>query len=113
MKFLQILAPNCASNCASTEVDTVNVNSARVFGLWVVRSNCNFVKLLIIASLRNEHLKQNIFTFFVYIILNEVSRKRAHARTRTLVHTSVWAAYVRANIKLKTMKMTTHVQCKK
>lgn len=64
MKFLQILAPNCASNCASTEVDSVNVNSARVFGLWVVRSNCNFVKLLIIASLRNEHLKQSIFTFF-------------------------------------------------
>lgn len=33
MKFTKILAPNCASNCASSELDTVNVKSARVFGL--------------------------------------------------------------------------------
>lgn len=114
MKFLQILAPNCASNCASPEVDSVNVNSARVFGLWVVRSNCNFVKLLIIASLRNEHLKQSIFTFFLFTLFSTRFRVNAHTHGHACRCTPACARpYVRANIKLKTMKMTTHVQCKK
>lgn len=70
--FLKILAPNCASNCASNKLDTVNVNSARaflVFESYVL--TCNFVNNRLIK----ERTPQTKYIFTVYILFSHYTER--------------------------------------